>query len=114
MSTETGRDDFIISIRSAFLKKRTRQKFSLFTLLITSIFILSLEYFKIGPIDQLRSITKDIIFKGSYIISSPFVFIKDKYYLFQGHLDMYAEYKNLKKKDLKLESLKYENQFFKE
>ena len=27
---------------------------------------------------------------------------------------MYAEYKNLKKKDLKLESLKYENQFFKE
>ena len=37
MATDTGRDDFIIAIRSAFLKKGTRQKFSLFTLLIISI-----------------------------------------------------------------------------
>ena len=42
----TSRDDFVIAIRSAFLKKGTRQKFSLFTLLIISVFVLSLEYFK--------------------------------------------------------------------
>ena len=46
MAVETGRDDFIIAIRSAFLKKGNRQKFSLFTLLIISILVLSLEYFK--------------------------------------------------------------------
>ena len=114
MATETGRDDFIISIRSAFLKKGTRQNFSLFTLLLISIFVLSLEYFRTGPVDQLRSITKDIIFKGSYIVSSPFIFIKDKYYLLQDHIKMYDEYQNLKKKDQKLENLEYENKFFKE
>ena len=114
MATETGRDDFIISIRSAFLKKGTRQKFSLFTLLLVSIFILFLEYFKTGPVNQIRSITKDIIFKGSYFFSSPFVFAKDKYYLLQDHMEMYEEYKILKKKDQELESLKYKNLFYKE
>ena len=114
MSTETGRDDFIISIRSAFLKKGTRQKFSLFTLLMVSAFVLFLEYFQAGPINKLRSITKDFIFKGSYFVSSPFVFVKDKYYLFQDHMKMFEEYENLKKKNLNLETLKYENQFFKE
>ena len=94
MSTESSRDDFIIAIRSAFLKKGNRQKFSLFTLLIISILVLSLEYFKTGPINQFRSITKDIIFKGSFIASSPFIFIKDKYRLFQDHIDMYEEYSN--------------------
>ena len=114
MSKETGRDDFIISIRSAFLNKGTRQKFSLFTLLLVSIFVLSLEYFKVGPIDKIRSLTKDLIFKTSYIISSPFVFAEDKYYSFQDHMNMYEEYKNLKQKNLTLDTLRYENKFFKE
>ena len=78
MSTETSRDDFIIAIRSAFLKKGNRQKFSLFTLLVISILVLSLEYFKTGPVNQFRSITKDIIFRGSYVVSSPFKYVKDK------------------------------------
>ena len=59
MATDAGRDDFIIAIRSAFLKKGTRQKFSLFTLLIISIFVLSLEYLKqdlLIRLDQLRKI----------------------------------------------------------
>ena len=94
MSTESSRDDFIIAIRSAFLKKGNRQKFSLFTLLIISILVLSLEYFKTGPVNQFRSITKDIIFRGSYVVSSPFKFIKDKYYLFQEHMRMNEEFIN--------------------
>ena len=114
MATETGRDDFIISIRSAFLNKGTRQKFSLFTLLLVSIFVLSLEYFRTGPVEQFRSITKDVIFKGSFIISSPFIFIKNKYNLFLDHIEMYEKYESLKKKDLKLKNLEYENQFYKE
>ena len=39
----TSRDDFIIAIRSAFLKKSTQQKFSLLTLLFVSIFIILLS-----------------------------------------------------------------------
>ena len=113
MATDTGRDDFIIAIRSAFLKKGTRQKFSLFTLLIISILVLSLEYFKSGPIETFRSITKDIIFKGSFFISEPFVFIKKNYYNFKEHIQMYEKYNNLKNKNYSLDSLKNENQFYK-
>ena len=113
MASDTGRDDFIIAIRSAFLKKGIRQKFSLFTLLIISVLVLSLEYFKTGPIDKFRSITKDVIFKGSYFVSEPFVFIKKNYYNFKEHLSMYDEYTELKKKDYDLTNLVYENNFYK-
>ena len=113
MATDTGRDDFIIAIRSAFLKKGTRQKFSLFTLLIISILVLSLEYFKTGPVSTFRSITKDIIFKGSFFISGPFVYIKKNFHNFQDHLYMYEEYKELKNKNYNLASLLHENKFYK-
>ena len=113
MATDTGRDDFIIAIRSAFLKKGTRQKFSLFTLLIISILVLSLEYFKSGPVDTFRSISKDIIFKGSFFISEPFVYIKKNYYYFKEHLKMYEEYTELKEKNYSLDILKNENEFYK-
>tara|TARA_Y100000590_G_scaffold453435_1_gene598478 strand:- start:713 stop:1549 length:837 start_codon:yes stop_codon:yes gene_type:complete len=113
MSTQTGRDDFIISIRSAFLNKGTRQKFSLFTLLIISILVLSLEYFETGLLNKFRSFTKDFIFNGSYYISAPFKTIEENYNKFQDHMSMYERYEKLKEKDLNLESLKYENEFFK-
>jgi len=111
MASESGRDDFIIAIRSAFLKKGTRQKFSLFTLLVISILVLSLEYFKSGPIVKFRSFTKDIIFKSSYYMTRPFVFVETNYYIFQDHLNMYENYKVLQEKDLKIESIKIENKF---
>ncbi len=113
MATDAGRDDFVIAIRSAFLKKRTRQRFSLFTLLIISILVLSLEYFQSGPISTFRSITKDLIFKTSFFISSPFVHIKNNYYYVKDHLQMYEEYTDLKKKNYSLEILKNENKFYK-
>jgi len=113
MATDTGRDDFVIAIRSAFLKKGTRQKFSLFTLLIISTLVLSLEYFKTGPVEVFRSITKDIIFKGSFFISEPFVYINRYYYKFKDHLRMYEEYEELKIKNYTVEILNNENQFYK-
>tara|TARA_B100001173_G_scaffold15869_1_gene12911 strand:+ start:97 stop:933 length:837 start_codon:yes stop_codon:yes gene_type:complete len=113
MASDTGRDDFIIAIRSAFLKKGTRQKFSLFTLLIISTLVLSLEYFKTGPIDKFRSITKDIIFKGSFFISEPFVYAKKNYYNLKEHLMMYEEFKELKNKKYSIEAILTENKFYK-
>ena len=113
MAADSGRDDFIIAIRSAFLKKGTRQNFSLFTLLIISILVLSLEYFKSGPVDKFRSITKDFIFKGSFFISAPFVYIKDQYYLFQDHLGMYEQFTFLREKNYEVESLKNQIEFYK-
>ena len=69
MSREMGRDDLVISARSIFLNKGNRQKFSLFTLIIVSIIVLSLEYFKTGPINQFRSVTKDAVFKTASLVT---------------------------------------------
>ena len=77
MSREMGRDDLVISARSIFLNKGNRRKFSLLTLIVVSIIVLSLEYFKTGPINQFRSVAKDTVFKTSYVISLPFLFLKD-------------------------------------
>ena len=114
MSKEMGRDDLVISARSIFLNKGNRQKFSLFTLIIVSIIVLSLEYFKTGPINQFRSVTKDAVFKTSYIISLPFVSLKNAYYGVSDLLKLYEENKQLKIIDLNIDELKFENQFLKE
>jgi len=113
MAADSGRDDFIIAIRSAFLNKGTRQTFSLFTLLIVSILVLSLEYFKSGPVDKFRSITKDFIFKGSFFVSVPFVYIKNQYYLFQDHLEMYDNYTAIREKEFDFESISNQIEFYK-
>jgi len=113
MAADSGRDDFIIAIRSAFLNKGTRQTFSLFTLLIVSILVLSLEYFKSGPVDKFRSITKDFIFKGSFFVSVPFVYIKNQYYLFQDHLEMYDKYTAIREKEFDFESISNQIEFYK-
>ena len=114
MSREMGRDDFIISARSVFLNKGNRQKFSLLTLIIISIVILSLEYFKSGPVNQIRMITKDIIIKSSYVASVPFKSISNTYSTVINHFNMYDEYEKLKKAEIKKQNLILENNFFKE
>ena len=114
MSKEMGRDDLVISARSIFLNKGNRRKFSLFTLIIVSIIVLSLEYFKTGPVNQFRSVAKDTIFKTSYIISLPFLSLKNAYYGVSDLLQIYKENKQLKSIELNIEELKLENQFLKD
>ena len=114
MSREMGRDDFVISARSVFLNKGNRQKFSLLTLIIISIVILSLEYFKSGPVNQIRMIAKDIIIKSSYVASVPFKPISKTYSTVIDHFNMYDEYEKLKKTKIKKQNLMLENNFFKE
>jgi len=114
MSREMGRDDFVISARSVFLNKGNRQKFSLLTLLIISIVVLSLEYFKSGPVNQIRMITKDIIIKSSYVASFPFKSISKTYSTVIDHFKMYDEYEKLKAVEIKKQNLILENNFFKE
>ena len=114
MSREMGRDDFVISARSVFLNKGNRQKFSLLTLLIISIVVLSLEYFKSGPVNQIRMITKDIIIKSSYVAYLPFKSISKTYFTVIDHFNMYDEYEKLKTLEINKQNLILENNFFKE
>ncbi len=114
MSRDMGRDDLVISARSIFLNKGNRRKFSLFTLIIVSVIVLSLEYFQTGPINQFRSVAKDAVLKTSYIISLPFLSLKNAYYSVNDILKIYEENKKFKIIDLNIEELKLENQFLKE
>ena len=110
---ETNRDDFIIAIRSAFLKKGTKQRFSLIVLLFFSVSILVLGKFDFKGVNVLKSGLNEIVYRASFIISAPENFIKNTYNLTISHINLYNDHKKLKKdyKDLKAETLK--NNFIK-
>jgi len=108
---QTSRDDFIIAVRSAFLKKDNKQRFSLIVLIFISIFFLFLETISFKPIDYLRTTTKDIIYRSSYIISLPEKFISYSYKTIRGHFALYSEHEILKNELISLQSQKYETKY---
>ena len=67
----TSRDDFVIAIRSALLRKGTQQRFSLLGLILVSILILILGSLNFKPIYYTQAIIKDIIYRSSFIASLP-------------------------------------------
>ena len=104
---EINRDDFIIAIRSAFLKKGTKQRFSLIVLLFFSITILTLSKYNFKGITFLKSGLNEIVYRASFIISVPENFIVSSYRLTMSHFNLYKDHKKLKKefKALKAENL---------
>ena len=100
---EPSRDDFIIALRSAFLKKGTQQRFSLLSLIFFSIVFLILGSFNFKVIDYVRITINEIVYKSSFIVSIPENFLKDSYLTIQNHNKLYKE--NEKNK-FELESLK--------
>ena len=61
---ETSREDIGIAIRSAFLSKETKQKFSLLALILLSVVLLFIETIEVKPLNYLRSFLKDSIYRG--------------------------------------------------
>ena len=101
---DTSREDVGIAIRSAFLRKGTQQRFSLFALVVLSVAFLFIETLDNKPLNYLRSFVKDSIYRGSLIISSP---SKGFNYLFvkiEDHVDLYKNYTQLKEENIKLKS----------
>ena len=86
---ETSRDDFVIAIRSAFLKKGTQQRFSLLGLIFFSIIFLILGSLNFKAIDYVKIGIKEIVYRSSFIVSGPENFIKDNYILVQNHFNLY-------------------------
>ncbi len=60
---ETSREDVGIAIRSALLAKGTKQRFSLFALVIISITLIFLETIEVKPLTYFRSFIKDTLSK---------------------------------------------------
>ena len=99
----TSRDDFSIAIRSAFLKKGVKQKFSLLALIIASVILLSLESINSKSLNFVRSAIKDVIYRTSFIASIPGNTISPMFTTVQRHFEVYEKYELIK---LELQQLK--------
>jgi len=116
---EKSRDDFVIAIRSAFLKKETQQRFSLLALIFFSIIFLILGSFNFKSVDYLKITLKDIVYRVSFIASVPENFVKKNYSTLNNHFNLYdqnkknilkiesLQLKDLTKKIITLENIKY-------
>ena len=89
-----GRDDFVIALRSAFFKKKDKQKFSLISLIILSIIIIILSNFNFKLIQFIKLGINEVIYRSSYISSVPENKIKDLMFKFKSHINLYENYQN--------------------
>ena len=112
----TGRDDFVIAIRSAFLKKKDKQKFSLLTLIFLSVFVIVSSNLNFKAIQIIKSSINEVIYRSSFFISIPENYIKDLKQNFNEHMSLYKDYnktkielENLKQNKLTDDFLKIEN-----
>ena len=101
----SGRDDFVIAFRSAFLKKKDKQKFSLLSLIILSIIVIILSNINFKPIQFLKIGINEIIYRTTFIVSKPENYIKNLTLKFNEHMNLFENYENIKSE---LENLKEE------
>ena len=108
---ETNREDVSIAIRSAFLKKGTQQRFSLFALIVFSIILIYVETIEAKPLDYLRSFIKDTIYRGSVVVSLPSKGFKSVVSTVANHLNLYNEIIKLKEENAQLQEQIYDPGF---
>ena len=89
---ETSRDDVGIAIRSAFLRRGTQQRFSLFVLVILSVILIFVETIETKPLNYIRSLIKDTIYRGSLVVSVPSKGFKDFTGYVKEHLNLYDHF----------------------
>ena len=116
-----SRDDFVIALRSAFLKKQTKQKFSLLSLILLSVFILFLSSQNLKLISSIKSGINEIIYRVSYIISTPEKAISrisnelDQHFKVHTQIMILQDQLNeFKSKDVSLKILEFENKKLRE
>ena len=107
----TGRDDFVIAIRSAFLKKKDKQKFSLLTLIVLSIFVIVLSNFNFKAIQFVKLGINEVIYRSSYIASIPENKFKEITSKFKSHMDLYESHQKELIKIENSDQLKLQNEF---
>ena len=110
---QTNRDDFIIAIRSAFLKRGNQQRFSLIALILFSIFIIVLGKYNFKGINFLKLSIKEVVYRTTFIVSVPENFVISSYQTINDHFSLYSNYKNLKKDYESLKATKLNADFLK-
>jgi len=88
-----SRDDFVIAIRSAFLKKSNKQKFSLLTLILLSLIIILLGSLNFKIIQYTKIGINEFVYRFTYITSIPENYITKSYLKISEHLTFYEKFK---------------------
>ena len=116
-----SRDDFVIALRSAFLKKQTKQRFSLLSLILLSILVLFLSAQNFKLISSIKSGINEVIYRLSYIISTPEKAISRISYELNEHFKIHTQtmilqdqLNEFKSKDVSLKILEFENKKLRE
>ena len=107
------RDDFIIAIRSALLKRGARQRYSLFFLISISTIILTLDQFSFKAMSVTRALLNDAVYRVSSLASSPIKFtgfLKDESIAF---INVYKENKILKEELIRFKNLEFNTEYLK-
>ena len=94
----SGRDDFIIAIRSAFLKKSNKQQFSLLALILFSTFLIFLSNLNFVGIKYLKIGVNEATYRLSALVSYPEKKINDSILFLNEYFNVYKENQNLKEK----------------
>ena len=97
-----GRDDFVIALRSAFFKKKEKQKFSLISLIILSIIVIIFSNFNFKPIQIIKLGINEVIYRSSYISSVPENRIKEIISKIKSHIDLHESHE---KELIKIENI---------
>ena len=112
----TSRDDFVIAIRSAFLKKANKQRFSLIGLIFFSIALILFSKINLPFTNYLNIGLNEIVYRSSFIISFPEKkilqfkdIIKDHYILYDNYDEIKNELEKLKSEKLEIIFLEEEN-----
>ena len=109
----TSRDDFVIAIRSAFLKKGNQQRFSLIALIFFSIALIALSRFNFPAINYLKISLNEIIYRASFVVSIPEQQIQNVSIALNKHIKLYKDLELTKKKIKQLEYEKYNSNYLK-
>ena len=107
----SSRDDFIIAIRSAFLKKENKQKYSLSALILLTLAILILGKYDFKIINYSKISLKEIAYRSTFVFSTPENLIKKSFIATKNHFLVYKENKILKEKVKDLETKDYNSEF---
>lgn len=107
----TGRDDFVIAIRSAFLKKKDKQKFSLLTLIVLSIFVIVLSNFNFKAIQFVKLGINEVIYRSSHIASIPEKKFGELISEIRSHYDLHESHQKELIKIENIEQFKLLNDF---
>ena len=109
-----SRDDFIIAIRSAFLKKSNKQRFSLIGLIFFSVGLLIVSKINLPVTNYLKITLNEIVYRASFIVSVPEKKFQDVSSLIKEHLEVYDDYLLVKEELKAIQTKKYEIQFLQE